>query len=108
MADFDLYCTQSCTHRAVTGTGLHAGQPILGDPVDLNCRVQEELKVTRGPSGDLEVSDSTLFFSPGTAIAVNDQVTFDGWTFRVAHVSKGRGLDWDDHVKVMLERGRRA
>lgn len=108
MSDFALYCSQSCIHRAVTGNALQGGQAVLGAPVTRDCRVQDELKVSRGPSGDLQVSDSTLFFEPGTPIFVDDQVELDGWIFRVAYVGKGRGLDWDDHVKVMLERGRRG
>lgn len=108
MFGFGLYCSQSCLHQAVTGAGLQGGSLKHADPVELDCRAQGELKVTRGPSGDLQVSDTQLFFEPEKVVNVDDLITYDGWTFRVAHVSKGQGLDWKDHLKVMLERGRRA
>lgn len=108
MFGFDIYCSQKCYHAAVTGSRLQGGNLSFADPVELSCRAQGELKVTRGPSGDLQVSDTQLFFDPETSISVDDQITYDGWTFRVGHVIKGQGLDWKDHLKVMLERGRRA
>lgn len=108
MFGFALYCSQSCLHAAVTGSTLQGGQLTYGAPVERSCRAQAELRTTRGPSGDLQVSDTQLYFDPGTPINVDDRITYDGWTFRVGHVSKAQGLDWEDHVKVELERGRRA
>lgn len=108
MFGFALYCSQTCLHQAVTGAGLQGGQLTYAAPVELDCRAQGELKVTRGPSGDLQVSDTQLYFDQGTAINVDDRITYDGYTFRVSNVAKAQGLDWKDHVKVMLERGRRA
>lgn len=108
MFGFALYCSQSCLHQAVTGTSLQGGGLAYGPAVERACRAQGELKVSRGPSGDLQVSDTQLFFEPGTPIGLDDLITYDGFTFRVAHVVKGQGLDWQDHVKVMLERGSRV
>lgn len=101
--DFALYCNQDCTHEAVTGRGMSGGQLAYGAPVARKCRAQEELKVTRGPGGDLQVSDTQLWFEPGTPIAVDDRITYKGFAFRVGAVLTGQGLDWEDHVRVYLE-----
>ncbi len=103
MSDFGLYCNQDCIHEPVTGRGMAGGQLAYGAEVARRCRAQEELKISRGPGGDLQVSDTQLWFEPGTVIAVDDRITYKGYTFRVAHVQTGQGLDWEDHVKVFME-----
>ncbi|WP_188197220.1 hypothetical protein [Nonomuraea sp. SYSU D8015] len=97
------------THTAVIepfeGEGAYG--PIFGDPVTKKCLVDDERRLVRNAEGSEVVSDTTIFFPPGTHCPEGSRVTVppgpDGRTTTViaSYNRSGGGLPTPDHTEVV-------
>ncbi|MEV1167341.1 hypothetical protein [Nonomuraea sp. NPDC049784] len=92
-------------HEAVIepfeGDGAYG--PIYGAAVTVKCLVDDERRLVRDAQGAETVSDTTIFFPPGTRcpegsrVTVNSRVT----TVIASYARDGGGLPTPDHVEVV-------
>ncbi len=92
-------------HEAVIepfeGEGAYG--PLFGPPVTAKCLVDDERRLVRDAQGLETVSDTTIFFAPGTRCPEGSRVTVNGRvTTVIASFSRdGGGLPTPDHVEVV-------
>ncbi|WP_433426346.1 hypothetical protein ACQP1V_42710 (plasmid) [Microtetraspora malaysiensis] len=76
---------------------------VYGDPVTARCLVDDERRMVRDAQGTEVVSDTTVFFPPGTVCPEGSRVTVNGRTTTVitSFSRDGGGLPTPDHVEVV-------
>ncbi|WP_431928521.1 hypothetical protein [Nonomuraea jabiensis] len=77
--------------------------PIYGAAVTVKCLVDDERRLVRDAQGAETVSDTTIFFPPGTRCPEGSRVTVNGrvTTVIASYARDGGGLPTPDHVEVV-------
>ncbi|MEQ4717914.1 hypothetical protein [Nonomuraea sp. B19D2] len=77
--------------------------PIFGAAVTAKCLVDDERRLVRDAQGAETVSDTTIFFPPGTRCPEGSRVTVNGrvTTVIASYARDGGGLPTPDHVEVV-------
>ncbi|MFI6497177.1 hypothetical protein [Nonomuraea typhae] len=92
-------------HRAIIepfqGDGAYG--PVFGAPFEARCLVDDERRLVRDAQGAEVVSDTTVFFPPGTTCPEGSRVTVNGrqTTVITSFSRDGGGLPTPDHVEVV-------
>ncbi|TMR99514.1 hypothetical protein EJK15_06795 [Nonomuraea basaltis] len=77
--------------------------PLYGAAVTVRCLVDDERRLVRDAQGAETVSDTTIFFPPGTRCPEGSRVTVNGrvTTVIASYARDGGGLPTPDHVEVV-------
>lgn len=67
---------QTVIHTPVIGIDPDWNTPITGDPVPVNCRFQEGVKLVRNAQGDEVISIGTLYFDRLYPVSLADSFTY--------------------------------
>lgn len=83
--------------------GEGAYGPVHGSPLLVRCLVDDERRLVRDAQGAETVSDTTIFFPPGTRCPEGSRVTVNGrvTTVITSFARDGGGLPTPDHVEVV-------
>ncbi|SEU46609.1 hypothetical protein [Nonomuraea wenchangensis] len=93
--------THTATIEPYEGDGAYG--PIFGSQVTERCLVDDERRLVRNAEGSEVVSDTTIFFPPGTHCPEGSRVTVNDRTTTViaSHNRSGGGLPTPDHTEVV-------
>lgn len=67
---------QTVIHNPVIGTDPDWNTPITGEPVTVNCRFQEGVKLVRNAQGDEVISVGTFYFDRFYPVTLADSFTY--------------------------------
>ena len=94
--------THTITVEPYTGSGAYGAT--YGTPVDVECRVEDTVRLVRSADGDEVVSSTTVVCDVGTVIPAESRVTVKGRVTTVLAVSDPStgGRSELDHLEVAL------
>jgi len=97
----DWLLRHEATIEPFEGEGAYG--PIFGEAVTARCMVDDERRLVRDAQGAETVSDTTIFFPPGTRCPEGSRVTVNGrvTTVITSFSRDGGGLPTPDHVEVV-------
>lgn len=93
--------TSGVTRAAVSGSNSD-GQPTWGSAVALRCRYEPKYRRIATQSGDIVISAGRLFVEPDQAASINDQIAYNGKTYRVIQVDEEMGFASLSHKVLWL------
>lgn len=82
--------------------GDNAFGPTWGNPQDHKARVEARRRLARDSDGRETFSDVTVYLPGGTLLAVDDQLEWEGRTYRVTDVLSHRLNGKEQYVEAVL------
>lgn len=94
--------THTITVEPYLGSGAFG--PEFGPPVEVACRVEDQVELVRSNTGEEVVSTSTVLCEADTVIPAGSRVTVNGRQTTVLNVSTHitGGLSGLDHIQAAL------
>jgi len=98
----DHFKTHTITVEPYVGSGAYGST--YGAPVEVECRVEDVVRLVRAASGDEVVSSTTVVCDVGTVIPAESRVTVKGRVTTVLAVSDPStgGRSELDHLEIAL------
>ncbi len=98
----DHFKTHTITVEPYQGGGAYGS--VYGAPVEVECRVEDVVRLVRAATGDEAVSSTTVVCDVGTVIPAESRVTVKGRVTTVLAVSDPStgGRSELDHLEVSL------
>lgn len=93
--------TTGVTRAAITGHDSD-GQPTWASAVALVCRFEPKYRRIATSTGESVVSAGRVFILPNQTGAINDQISYNGKTYRVIQVDEEMGFNSVSHKVLWL------
>lgn len=96
------YLNQIISIKSKTGFNAY-GKPTVGTASNIQCRIVEKTSLLTDENGKEYQSDIQLWVLPTQALTLEDLVTYNSITYRIAKIDHERGLSGSiDHKKAYL------